>query len=230
VSDPARFFCFRDERYYSALPPSRMALNDPDGLLAAGGNLDTATLMNAYRHGIFPWYSAGQPLLWWSPDPRGIFEFDSFHIPRSLARTLKSRRYTITFDRAFPAVIGACAEVPRREGDTWITPEFVEAYCELHRAGYAHSVECWSGDELVGGVYGVSTGALFAGESMFHRASDASKVAVVHLFERLKEKGYLLFDTQMVTSATESLGAVEISRREYLSRLSLAVAQPDRGF
>ena len=194
-----------------------------DGLVAVGGDLSVARLLLAYRSGLFPWTAS--PPTWWSPDPRGIFEFDAFHIPRSLTRTLKSGRYAVTFDRDFRAVISACAQVPRREGETWITPEFIDAYCALHQAGHAHSAECWLGDELVGGVYGVCVGGLFAGESMFHRSSDASKVALVGLFERLKSKGFVLFDTQMLTATTESLGAVEISRAAYLERLPIAVSR-----
>ncbi|HTI69901.1 MAG TPA: leucyl/phenylalanyl-tRNA--protein transferase [Candidatus Limnocylindria bacterium] len=178
-------------------------------------------LLLAYRSGIFPW--TAEPPSWWSPNPRGVFPLDDLHISRSLARTLRGDRFTITFDRDFRGVITACAQVPRREGETWITPEFIEAYCQLHQAGHAHSVECWAGDELVGGVYGVTVDGLFAGESMFHHVSDASKVALVHLHERVKRQGFILFDTQMITPVTSSLGAVEITRDEYLRRLSVAV-------
>ena len=212
----------------AAVLDDRLWFPDPhrarrDGLVAVGGDLSVPRLLLAYRSGLFPW--TANPPTWWSPDPRGIFEMDSFHIPRSLARTLKSGRYTVTVDQDFRSVILACAQVPRREGETWITPEFVAAYCSLHTMGHAHSVECWSGDDMVGGVYGVSAGGLFAGESMFHRSSDASKVALVGLMERLKKNGFVLFDTQMVTPTTQSLGAVEISRVEYLQRLRLAISQ-----
>ena len=189
------------------------------GLVAIGGDLSPARLLVAYRSGIFPW--TVDPITWWSPDPRGIFELDGLHVSRSLRRTLRQGRFEVTRDRAFREVITGCAEAPRR--GAWITAEFVEAYTELHRLGHAHSVECWRGGELVGGVYGVAVGGLFAGESMFHRESDASKVALVRLHEHLVERGYRLFDVQMVTEITGAMGAVEIPRERYLDRLVEAV-------
>lgn len=192
-----------------------------DGLVAVGGDLSVATLLEGYRSGVFPWTTG--PVTWWSPDPRGILEIDAVHVPRSLSRTIRSGRFEITFDRAFEAVIRACAAVPRREGRTWITPEFVNAYLALHQAGAAHSVESWRAGRLVGGVYGVAIGGCFSGESMFHLESDASKVALVSLAGRLRSHGFLLFDTQMVTAVTRSLGAVEIERSEFLRRLAVAV-------
>jgi leucyl/phenylalanyl-tRNA--protein transferase len=189
------------------------------GLVAVGGGLSVPRLLLAYRSGLFPW--TADPATWWSPDPRGIFELDGFHIPRSLARTLRKGAFEITFNRAFRGVITACAETRRPGG--WISPEFITAYIALHEAGHAHSVECWRAGELVGGVYGVAVGGLFAGESMFHRADDASKVALCHLVNRLRERGFTLFDTQMVTPVTRQLGATEISRAAYLRRLAAAV-------
>ena len=189
------------------------------GLVAVGGDLSVPRLLLAYRSGLFPWTAA--PATWWSPDPRGIFELDQFHVSRSLARTVRKAGFEITFDRAFREVITACAKTRRPGG--WITPQFISAYTELHEAGHAHSVECWQAGKLVGGVYGVATGGLFAGESMFHRASDASKVALFHLVGRLRERGFTLFDTQMVTPVTRQLGATEIGRAEYLRRLAAAV-------
>ncbi|MBL9126674.1 MAG: leucyl/phenylalanyl-tRNA--protein transferase [Verrucomicrobiales bacterium] len=194
------------------------------GLVAIGGDLSVERLCLAYRSGLFPW--TFDPVTWWSPDPRGIFELGSLHVSRSLRRTLRQAKYRVTRNAAFREVITACATVRRPGG--WIVPEFVEAYTALHRAGHAHSVECWSGDRLVGGVYGVSVGGLFAGESMFHKASDASKVALVHLHDHLVSRGYGLFDIQMVTEVTGSLGAREIPRDEYLARLAEAVARPVR--
>lgn len=190
------------------------------GLVAIGGDLSVPRLLLAYRRGLFPW--TADPVTWWSPDPRGIFELDQFHVSRSLARTLRQGAFAITFDHAFTQVITACAETRRPGG--WISPEFIAAYTRLHEAGHAHSVECWLGGELAGGVYGVAVGGMFAGESMFHRASDASKVALFHLMQRLRERGFTLFDTQMVTPATRQLGAKEISRAAYLRRLKAAVA------
>jgi leucyl/phenylalanyl-tRNA--protein transferase len=194
---------------------------DARGLVAVGGEFSTERILAAYRRGIFPW--SVNPVTWWSPDPRGIFELDVFHVSHSLARIISRGRFSITRDRAFSDVIKQCAAPgPRRQG-AWITPEFIAAYTRLHQLGHAHSVECWQADVLAGGIYGVAIGGLFAGESMFHRADNASKVALYHLVEHLRERGFLLFDIQMVTSATRPLGAVEISRREYLKRLAAAL-------
>lgn len=190
------------------------------GLVAVGGDLSVPRLLLAYRSGLFPW--TADPATWWSPDPRGIIELDAFHVPRSLARTLRKSGFEVTFDRAFREVITSCAKTRRPGG--WISAEFIIAYTALHEAGHAHSVECWRAGELVGGVYGVAVGGLFAGESMFRRADDASKVALFHLVGRLRERGFTLFDTQMVTPVTRQLGATEISRASYLRRLGAAVA------
>lgn len=190
-----------------------------NGLVAAGGDLSVERLRLAYRSGLFPW--TVDPITWWSPDPRGVFELDDFHVSRSLARTLRRRPFRVTCDRAFRQVITECATIERR--GSWISDEFIDAYCALHEAGDAHSVECWCGDELVGGIYGVAAGGLFAGESMFHRESDASKIALKHLIDHLKARGFRLFDIQMLTPITRQLGAVEISRASYLERLNMAV-------
>jgi leucyl/phenylalanyl-tRNA--protein transferase len=188
-------------------------------LVAVGGDLSIPRLLLAYRSGLFPW--TADPVTWWSPDPRGIFELEAFHVPRSLARTLRKASFTVTFDQAFRETITACAQVRRPGG--WISPEFIVAYTALHEAGHAHSVECWQGGQLVGGVYGVAVGGLFAGESMFHRVNDASKVALTHLVRHLRACGFTLFDTQMVTNATRQLGAIEVSRADYLNRLGEAL-------
>lgn len=198
-------------------------LADAEGLLAIGGDLSVERLLAAYRSGIFPWYGADMPILWWSPDPRGIFELDGLHVSRRLARTLRSGRFRFTRDEAFLDVMCGCAD--RGEG-TWITAEMLAAYTELHRRGDAHSVEVWQGEVLVGGVYGVTVGGLFAGESMFSRVPDASKVALTHLVAHLRDQGYTLFDIQHVNPHTASLGAVEVSRTEYLRRLRDAVRLP----
>jgi leucyl/phenylalanyl-tRNA--protein transferase len=197
---------------------------DETGLVAIGGDLRPERLLQAYRSGIFPWYDEHEPICWWSPDPRAIFELDGLHVSRRLRRTLRSGCFTVTVNRDFAGVIRGCAE--GREGGTWITPEMIRAYEELHRLGYAHSVEAWHDDELAGGIYGVAIGGFFAGESMFTRHRDASKVALVHLVERLLKKGFLLFDIQFLTEHTSRLGAVEIPRAEYLARLRKAIAAP----
>jgi len=198
-----------------------------DGLVAVGGDLSVERLLEAYQSGLFPW--SVNPITWWSPDPRGVLQVGAVHVSRSLARTLRQAPYTVTFDQNFSAVIRACAEVPRSgASSTWISPQLLEAYEQLAQAGHAHSVECWQEGRLVGGVYGVCVGGFFAGESMFHRADDASKVALVHLDRHLASRGFTLLDCQMVTSVTRSLGATEIPRADYLDRLARAVGQPSR--
>jgi leucyl/phenylalanyl-tRNA--protein transferase len=203
------------------LPPE---LADDMGLVGVGGDLRPERLLEAYRRGIFPWYDEHGPICWWSPDPRAIFELDGFHVSRRLRRTIRSGKFTVTVNRDFAGVIRGCADRPG--AGTWIIPAMIEAYETLHRLGHAHSVEVWSGDELAGGVYGVAIGGLFAGESMFKRRPDASKVALAFLVNRLRERGYQLFDIQFLTGHTASLGAVEIPRTEYLARLRRALAVP----
>jgi len=188
---------------------------EAEGLIAIGGDLSIERLLASYRRGVFPWYGEDTPILWWSPDPRAVFELDGLRVSRRLARTVRSGRFRFTLDTAFAEVVRGCAE---REEGTWITPEMMAAYAELHRLGHAHSLEVWCGEELAGGVYGVSQGGLFAGESMFSRVRDASKVALVHLIEHLRQRGYALFDVQYLNAHTQSLGAVEIPRAEYLRR------------
>jgi leucyl/phenylalanyl-tRNA---protein transferase len=200
-------------------PSPRFA--DEQGLVAIGGDLTVPRLLLAYRSGIFPW--TVEPVSWWSPNPRAVFELDGFHVPRSLAKVIRKGVFEITTDRAFRQVMQACAAPARGRRKTWISPEFIEAYTELHEHGHAHSLECWQAGQLVGGVYGVAIGGFFAGESMFHRASNASKVALFHLVERLRRQGFALFDIQMLTPATEQLGGVTIARDEYLQRLAEAV-------
>ena len=206
--------------------PSRLFLNperaDADGLVGVGGDLSPPLLLAAYRRGIFPWFDEASPILWWSPDPRAIFEMDGLHISRRLARTVRSGRFTTTINRAFAQVIRGCAHRP---GDgVWITSDMIHAYTRLHQLGHAHSVEVWHNGELAGGIYGVAVGGLFAGESMFTRIRDGSKVALVHLMEHLRQRGFQLFDVQFLNDHTASLGAIEIPRREYLLRLRKAVA------
>ena len=213
---------------------------DKYGLLQIGGRLTPDWLLDAYTHGIFPWplsdpYRPGRNILaWFSPDPRYVFEFDQFYVPRRLERTCKGGRFRITSNTDFAGVIRGCAERHKQNGTqegtaqegTWITPEMIDAYTEFHRLGYAHCVEAWIGNELAGGVYGVAIGGLFAAESMFFRYRDASNVALVALIRHLKERGYQLVDIQVRTEHTARFGAVEISRSEYLRRLQLAVRHP----
>ena len=192
-----------------------------DGLIAVGGDLSATRLLLAYRNGIFPW--TDDPVTWWSPDPRAIFELDRFHTSGSLAQIIRKDVFKVTTDRAFRQVMEGCAgPAPGRES-TWISAEFIEAYAALHDLGHAHSVECWQNSQLAGGIYGVSIGGFFAGESMFHRANNASKVALFHLHRHLRERGFVLFDIQLLTPITRQLGAVTISREQYLQRLAKAV-------
>ena len=212
-----------------ALLDHRLRFPDPrsanaEGLVAIGGELSVPRLLLAYRSGIFPW--TVEPVTWWSPDPRGIFELDGFHVSRSLARVLRQETFQITLDRAFREVMRGCATPARGRRNTWVTPEFIEAYTELHRQGHAHSVECWQDEKLVGGVYGVAIGGFFAGESMFHRVSNTSKVALYHLLQHLRQRKFKLFDTQMLTPITEQLGGIDIPREEYLRRLEGAITRP----
>jgi len=201
-------------------PDPRQA--EADGLVAVGGDLSAPRLLLAYRCGLFPW--TVRPITWWSPDPRGVFDLDRFHVSHSLAKVLRHGRFEITTDRAFSEVMAGCAAPAPGRRTTWITPEFIAAYTELHRQGHAHSLECWREGRLAGGVYGVAVGGLFAGESMFHHVTDASKVALFHLVNHLRERGFVLFDVQMITSITSRLGATTIDREDYLGRLQAAVA------
>jgi leucyl/phenylalanyl-tRNA---protein transferase len=194
---------------------------DETGLVAMGGDLKPARLLQAYSNGIFPWYSENEPICWWSPDPRAIFELDRVHVSRRLRRTIRSGRFSITIDQDFSGVIRGCAQ--EREEGTWITPDMIDAYEELHSLGHVHSVEAWSGERLAGGIYGVAIGGFFAGESMFSRQSDASKVTLVYLLEHLRSRGFQLFDTQFLTDHTARMGAIEIPRRKYLALLSDAL-------
>lgn len=208
-------------------PPPSLARED--GLLAVGGDLSEERLLLAYRQGIFPWYSPGDPLLWWAPSPRLILLPEEFHLARRLAREIRKGTFTVTMDRAFPEVITACAAPREAKGPgTWITTEMREAYCRLHDDGYAHSVECWQGDELAGGLYGVSLGTVFFGESMFSRVSNGSKVALAALCRQLAAWGFEMIDCQMKTAHLERLGAREIPGSEFYERLARCVREPTR--
>jgi leucyl/phenylalanyl-tRNA--protein transferase len=208
-----------------AFPPVEAALREPDGLLAAGGDLSPGRLLAAYRRGIFPWYSRGQPILWWSPDPRAVLAPEEMKVSRSLAKTIRNRGFDTRIDTAFRDVIRACGSSELRPGGTWLSPEMRAAYMKLHELGYAHSVETWLGDALVGGLYGVCLGAMFFGESMFSVERDASKVALKRLCDELIGRGVRLIDCQMATPHLLSLGAELIPRREFVLRLSELVAE-----
>jgi len=208
-------------------PPPDYA--DASGLIAIGGDLSCERLLEAYRVGIFPWYSEDQPILWWSPDPRLILHLDNFKIARSLRKTLKKDLFKVTFDRVFEDVIAACAAAPRDgQQGTWITKEMQDAYIKLHGLGFAHSVETWLEGELVGGLYGVSLGKAFFGESMFHYKTDASKVALAMLVERLNAWSFRFIDAQMTTEHLLSLGATELPRRIFLKQLQSALRHPTK--
>lgn len=202
---------------------------DADGLLAVGGDLSPERLIEAYANGVFPWYNEGNPLLWWAPDPRMVLFPEKFIVRKSLRQTLRKGIFRVTFDTAFERVIAACAQAPRaKQEGTWITREMMQAYIHLHELGFAHSVECWQQEQLVGGLYGVSLGAAFFGESMFHRVSDASKVAFYHLVEKLKEWDFELIDAQMETDHLKRLGAENISRGSFSQKLDHCLEQPTR--
>ena len=214
----------------------------PDGFVGRGGDLSPRTLLRAYAEGVFPWYNEGDPILWWSPDPRGVIElyadalthpdatpgYGGLHVSRRLARTIRSGKFRVTVNQCFETVMRACGA--GREEGTWVTDDMVAAYTELHRQGHAHSVESWVGDELAGGTYGVCIGGAFAAESMFTHITDGSKVALAALVSRLRDRGFALLDVQMKTEHTGRMGASEVPRTEYLKRLRKAVALPGLSF
>jgi leucyl/phenylalanyl-tRNA---protein transferase len=209
-----------------SFPPLEKAMREPNGLLAAGGDLSPERLLAAYRHGCFPWYQDGQPLLWWSPDPRTVLYPEELHVSRSLRKKLRQGKFDITFDRAFQDVIEGCAG-PRRYADgTWITTPMQEAYLKLHHVGIAHSVEVWQDERLVGGLYGLAMGRLFFGESMFSHTTDASKAGFVALVERLRDWRFKLIDCQMPTQHLASFGARTIARQTFAETLAKYLDEP----
>ena len=208
-------------------PPVEQALRQPNGLLAAGADLSPTRLLEAYRHGIFPWFSAEDPILWWSPDPRMVLFPAEFKISRSLRKTLLRGQYQIRCDTAFEQVMRACSQPREGQNGTWIQEEMIAAYVRLHAAGYAHSIETWMEGELVGGLYGVSIGRMFYGESMFSNKTDASKIALAYLSAQLKRWNFGMIDCQMNTPHLASLGAREIARREFLIRLQELIHYPN---
>lgn len=210
-------------------PPPEYALASPNGLLAIGGDLSVSRLLNAYRSGIFPWFNENEPILWWSPDPRMVLFPSDLKISRSLKKEIKKNNYTIRTDTRFVDVMQACAAPRKDQQGTWIHPEMITAYSELHELGLAHSVETWINDELAGGLYGVALGKIFFGESMFSRSPNASKIAFVHLVKQLTEWKYALIDCQVRTEHLASLGAREISRKDFCQYLKQSVPDITQG-
>jgi len=207
-------------------PPVETALREPNGLLAMGGDLSLERLLEAYRHGIFPWFNPGEPILWWSPDPRMVLVPGEVRVTRSLAKRMRNAGFEVRVDTAFAEVMRACAAPREGESGTWISPLMVAAYTRLHQAGYAHSVETWRDGQLVGGLYGVAIGRMFYGESMFSREPDASKVALVRLAQQLQRWGFGLIDCQMETPHLASLGACTMPRAAFIARLAELVKLP----
>ena len=213
-----------------AFPPVDTALTDPDGLLCAGGDLSPARLLEAYRRGIFPWFSEGQPILWWSPDPRAVLYPAEFKVSRSLAKTIRNRGFTVTVDRAFGRVMELCADARLRPEGTWISPQMLAAYRRLHELGHAHSYETWENDRLIGGLYGIALGQAFFGESMFSLERDASKVALATLVRDMIARGGRVIDCQVASAHLERLGARSVPRRRFVRELAQAISNtPDAG-
>ncbi len=220
--------------YSTAFPDLDQALSEPNGLLAFGGDLSVKRLVSAYQKGVFPWYSEDEPILWWSPDPRGLLALDDLYISKSTQKWLKKSTHTVTINHAFVDVIHACANIPRSpivnasgdviENGTWITDEMVAAYIDLHQSGFAHSIEVWDQEALVGGLYGVSLGGVFCGESMFHLQPNTSKLAFISLVKHMRQHNGLLIDCQMQNPYLASMGVQEVPRHIYLQQLKHAIA------
>ena len=207
-------------------PNARQALSEPNGLLAAGGDLGPERLIDAYRHGIFPWYSEGQPILWWCPDPRMVLAPGEIRVTRSLGKTLRNRAFEVRADSAFAEVMRACAAPRAGQNGTWISEEMLSAYCALHERGIAHSIETWIDGTLAGGLYGIALGRMFFGESMFTRTPDASKIALVHLARQLERWNFAMIDCQVHTAHLARMGARELPRAEFLRKLGELVNYP----
>ena len=201
-------------------PSTDFALNEPNGLLAFGGDLTTSRLLLAYQSGIFPWFSEGEPILWWSPDPRGVLKIDDYHCSKSLTKHIRKTALKVTLNRCFDDVIEACANIPRQDDGTWITENMIQAYKDMHKAGYAHSVEVWQQDRLVGGLYGIGVGKVFCGESMFSFATNGSKVAFHALVKHMSKVNANFIDCQMLTPHLKSLGCSEVKRDIFLNMLN----------
>jgi len=226
MDNPIRLHWLDPRNPRQPFPPASQAMRDPNGLLAIGGDLSATRLLGAYAQGVFPWYNPDEPILWWCPDPRAVLFPADFHVSRSLARRLRHNDYAITVNRAFPAVLEACSGPRARGRGTWLGPEMKRAYQDLHERGHAQSIEVWQGRELAGGLYGVSLGRAFYGESMFSRIDDGSKIALHYLCRQLRAWDFELMDCQISSPHLATLGAVEIPREQFLGRLRAAVAQP----
>jgi leucyl/phenylalanyl-tRNA--protein transferase len=227
MSAPPAIHWLGEHDRVDAFPSVELALKEPNGLVAAGGDLSPERLQAAYRRGIFPWYSRGQPILWWSPDPRAVLFPRELKVSRSLAKNIRNAGFVVRFDTAFSDVIAACGDSNLRADGTWIVREMRAAYCKLHELGLAHSVEVWRGSELVGGLYGVALGKVFYGESMFSRATDASKVALKVLCDELIRREFVLIDCQMATPHLLSLGAKLIPRTDFVAAIAVHAQAPD---
>jgi len=201
-----------------AFPPLTNALTEPNGLLAFGGDLSVERICSAYKHGVFPWYSQGDPIMWWSPDPRAIITTSSLKINRTLKKVLKQKNFRVSINKAFDEVIELCADAPFRKENTWIVPEMITAYKQLHCQGYAHSIEVWQNDQLVGGLYGVAINGYFSGESMFYKVSNASKIALVSLAQHLQSIDLHLIDCQLLNPFLEDMGCIEVSRAQFIEQ------------
>ncbi len=215
-----QLYCVRDNLLATDFPPVDHALRDPDGLLAIGGELSEERILDAYKKGIFPWFNHGQPVMWWSPDPRCVLLPNEIKISRSLAKCIRQKKYSITYDTVFTDVINACSAARKGIYDTWITHDIKQAYTNLHKLGYAHSIECWLDEKLVGGLYGLALGKVFFGESMFSRETDASKVALVHLSQLLAKKEFRLIDCQVHSHHLQTLGAQPMKRELFIQVLN----------
>jgi len=209
-----------DDHDVNFFPPIDYALEEPNGLLCVGGDLSPERLLAAYRYSLFPWFNDDQPILWWSPNPRAVLFPADIHISRSLRKAIRKKKYYVTFDQCFTDVVAACAEPRPYEANTWISDEIRRAYTQLHQMGYAHSVEVWQGEQLVGGLYGIALGKVFFGESMFSRATDSSKIAFVYLTRQLQQWGFQLIDCQVASEHLTSLGAIDIDRNQFIDLLN----------
>ena len=220
------FYCVREQAFTSSFPPTDKALSEPDGLLAIGGKLDVKNLLEAYKLGIFPWYSEENPVMWWSPKIRPIIRPHEIRISKSLKKTIKKNTFDLSYDKCFKRIMQNCSTSGDRAGKSWITSTMIEAYTELHALGHAHSVECWQNGELCGGLYGVSVGRIFYGESMFSKEADASKVALVDLCAKLQAWGYLVIDCQIPSPHLNRLGAKLVEREQFEKIISQNVDKP----
>jgi leucyl/phenylalanyl-tRNA---protein transferase len=224
MDNPVRLNWLDPSKPNQPFPPVHLAMREPNGLLAIGGDLNPARLLRGYAYGVFPWFNPDEPILWWCPDPRAVLVPDELHISRSLAKVLRSQRFRVTVDQAFDAVTAGCAAPRPGHRGTWLGDDMRAAYSALHTLGHAHSIEVWDKDALVGGLYGVAIGRMFYGESMFSRQTDASKVALVHLCQRLARHGFELVDCQVSSPHLQRLGAFEMSRDHFITRARAAAA------